>query len=293
VKVSEGCSNHCAYCLIPSIRGELVSKPPRDVVRECRDLAESGVKEVVLVAQDLGSYGVDLGKNVRLLKLLEKIAGVKGIEWIRLMYMHPATTTRDVVKAMVSIPKVVPYIDLPVQHVSEKVLQAMGRKGGAAAVRDAFELLEKLAPEVWIRSTVMVGHPGEGKKEFEELEAFIRQGSVDHLGVFAYSPEEGTRSAELRDAVSRKVKEERLARIMELQQEVSRRKLQTLVGSTIRVLVEGFHPETELLLKGRAAFQAPEVDGHVMINEGEAAFGSFSNVEITEAMEYDLVGRIV
>jgi ribosomal protein S12 methylthiotransferase len=293
VKVSEGCSNNCAYCLIPSIRGGLVSKAPGDVVSECRDLAGHGVKEIILVAQDLGSYGFDLGKKVRLPGLLEKIAKVDGIEWIRLMYMHPATTTAAVVKAMREIPQVVPYIDLPIQHVSEKVLAAMGRKGGADAVRKAFELLKTHAPEVWIRSTVMVGHPGEDKQAFAQLEDFIGQGNVDHLGVFAYSPEEGTRSAALKDAVPRKVKEERSGRIMALQQEVSRRRLASLVGATIRVLVEGYHPETDLLLKGRGEFQAPEVDGHVIINEGEASFGSFSQVEITEAMEYDLVGRIV
>jgi ribosomal protein S12 methylthiotransferase len=292
VKVSEGCSNHCAYCLIPSIRGELVSKPVKDVVSECRDLARSGVKEVVLVAQDLGSYGADLGRGASLPKLLEKIARVEGIEWIRLMYMHPATFTEAVVKAMNEIPVVVPYIDLPIQHVSGKVLAAMGRKGGADAVRRAFELLKTRAPEVWVRSTVMVGHPGEDRQAFAELEEFISQGNVDHLGVFAYSPEEGTRSASLRDAVPRKTKQGRVDRIMSLQQEVSRRRLQSLVGRTLRVLVEGYHPETELLLKGRSEFQAPEVDGHVIINEGQASFGSFSEVEITEAMEYDLVGRI-
>jgi len=293
VKVSEGCSNNCSYCLIPSIRGGLVSKPVDEVVGECADLAARGVKEVVLVAQDLGSYGHDLGRGVRLPRLLEAISRVDGIEWIRLMYMHPATTTPEVVKAMRNLPKVVPYIDLPIQHVSDRVLAAMGRKGGADAVRRAFDLLKTEAPEVWIRSTVMVGHPGEDGKAFLELEGFIRQGLIDHLGVFTYSPEEGTRSAAMRNSVPKKVKEERSARIMAIQQEVSRRRLEGLVGRTLRVLVEGYHPETDLLLKGRAAFQAPEVDGHVIINEGTARFGSFSEVEITEAMEYDLVGRIL
>lgn len=292
VKVSEGCSNRCAYCLIPDIRGGLVSKPVGDVVSECRSLAEGGAKELVLVAQDLGSYGFDLGRGVRLPSLLEKIASVPGVEWIRLMYLHPATTTPAVVEAMVDIPQVVPYIDLPIQHVSDKVLGAMGRKGGAVAVRKAFELLRTRAPQVWIRSTVMVGHPGEGRQAFAELQDFISRGHVDHLGVFSYSPEEGTKSAALGRGPSRKVKEDRASRIMEIQQEVSRARLGSLVGRTIRVLVEGYHPETELLLKGRAEFQAPEVDGHVIINEGDASFGSFSEVEITGAMEYDLVGRI-
>ncbi len=292
VKVSEGCSNCCSYCLIPSLRGELVSKPPRDIVGECRDLAASGVREIILVAQDLGGYGRDQVGYPPLSSLLKDISRIEDIRWIRLMYMHPASLDEPLVAAMRDEPKVVPYLDLPIQHVSETVLKAMGRKGGSDAVHRALRLMNEIYPDIWIRSTVMVGHPGEDERAFGELEEFIRQGHIDHLGVFAYSAEEGTRSASLGDEIAQEVKNARRDRIMEIQQDVSRRRLASLVGEKIPVLVEGYHPETELLLAGRASFQAPEVDGMVIITEGAPSFGTFSEVEITDTMEYDLVGRI-
>lgn len=293
VKISEGCSNHCSYCLIPGIRGELVSKPFQEVIDECKGLADRGVREIILVAQDLGSYGSGTEDSLHLSHLVEKISHLNDIEWIRLMYMHPATTTEEIVRTMAENPKVVPYIDLPIQHISQQVLQAMGRKGGSEAVWKALDLLKSRAPGIWIRSTIMVGHPGEDKTAFAQLEDFTRQGYIDHLGVFTYSPEEGTNSFRMSDELSLEEKEELREKIMALQQDVSRRRLSSLIGKKLRVLVEGFHPETELLLKGRSEFQAPEVDGVVIINEGEASFGAFSHVEITNTMEYDLVGRIV
>ena len=292
VKVSEGCSNACGYCLIPSIRGPLLSKPPQDVVEECRDLAAAGVREIILVAQDLGGYGTDIPGHPTLQGLVEEISRIEDILWIRLMYMHPASLDEQLVAAMRDNPKVVPYIDLPIQHVSETVLRAMGRKGGSDAVRKALNMLKEVYADIRIRSTVMVGHPGEDEKAFAELEDFIRQGYIDHLGVFTYSPEEGTRSAAMPDAPSAEVAEWRRERIMEIQQDISRRRLAGFVGKTIPVLVEGYHPETELLLAGRASFQAPDVDGMVIITEGSPRFGAFSDVEITDTMEYDLVGRI-
>lgn len=293
VKVSEGCSNHCSYCLIPDIRGELVSKPHQEVIDECKDLADRGVREIILVAQDLGSYGSDRKDSLHLPHLVEKISRLDNIEWIRLMYMHPATTTGAIVRTIAENPKVVPYIDLPIQHISQQVLQAMGRRGGSDAVWKALDLLKSKAADIWIRSTIMVGHPGEDQSAFAQLEDFTRQGYIDHLGVFTYSSEEGTKSAKMPDELSQEVKDVRRERIMALQQDVSRRRLKSLVGKKLRVLIEGFHPETDLLLKGRSEFQAPEVDGVVIINEGQAPFGTFSQVEITDTMEYDLVGRIV
>lgn len=293
VKVSEGCSNLCNYCLIPGIRGPLVSKPHGEIVDECRDLASRGVREVILVAQDLGSYGLDTADGIRLEDLIEKISLIDEIAWIRLMYMHPATTTESLVEIMADNQKIVPYIDLPIQHVSPQVLKAMGRKGGSDAVRKAFDLLKSRAADVWVRSTIMVGHPGEDDEAFAELEDFVRQGYIDHLGTFAYSPEEGTVSSTMNDPLPREIKEARRQRIMEIQQDISRKRLRSLLGRRLPVLVEGRHPETDLLLVGRSEFQAPEVDGLVIINDGSASFGSLSEVEITDTMEYDLVGRIV
>ncbi|HOJ12959.1 MAG TPA: 30S ribosomal protein S12 methylthiotransferase RimO [Deltaproteobacteria bacterium] len=293
VKVSEGCSNRCGYCLIPSIRGPLVSKPPEEVLEECRILAGQGVVEVILVAQDLGNYGTDLGMTDGLARLLDMVSTVEGLEWIRLMYVHPASLSGAVVEHLGKNPKVCPYIDMPIQHVSDRVLEAMGRKGGAHAVRRAFDLLGSASPEVWVRTSLMVGHPGEDDEAFEELERFVASGRVHHLGVFVYSPEEGTRSASLRGRPARAVAARRRRRIMGIQQEVSKKRLKNMVGGEIPVLVEGPHPETDLLASGRAAFQAPEVDGMVVITEGDARPGTIVAVQVTRAWEYDLVGRIV
>lgn len=293
VKVSEGCSNHCSYCLIPSIRGELVSKPMQDVVEECRVLAGNGAKEIILVAQDLGGYGADLGMKDALARLVERISAIPEVEWIRIMYVHPASLTRALVEQIDHNPKLCPYIDLPVQHVSGSVLAAMGRKGGAAAVREAFDLIGRASREIWVRTTLMVGHPGEDDEAFAELETFIARGPVHHLGVFVYSPEEGTGSALMEGRPDTRTARHRLRRIMALQQRLSKKRLHKLRGNRIQVLIEGHHPDTELLLKGRAAFQAPQVDGMVIVNEGGADAGNIVEVEVTDSWEYDLVGRIV
>ena len=291
VKVSEGCSNRCAYCLIPELRGGLVSKPVGDVLNECRSLAEGGAKELVLVAQDLGSYGFDLGRGVRLPSLLEKIASVPGVEWIRLMYLHPATTTPAVVEAMVDIPQVVPYIDLPIQHVSDKVLGAMGRKGGAAAVRKAFELLRTRAPQVWIRSTVMVGHPGETEDDFRILMDFLRKNRLDRVGAFMYSPEDGTVSAGFERPAPRTVKK-RYAELMETQMKISAQRMEERVGTYCEALVEERVDESTWAC--RTVYDAPEVDGVLYLSAPEDAvsLNGIYRVHVTGSTEYDLMGEL-
>lgn len=293
LKLSEGCSNRCNYCLIPTIRGDLVSKPSAEVLSEAARLADSGAKELVLVAQDLGSYGKDRPGERALVDLVERISLIETVEWIRLMYVHPASLTKTLVELMKTNPKVCPYIDLPMQHVSKKVLDAMGRKGGAEAVKQAFDLLEPAAGEIWIRSTVMVGHPGEDEDAFLELEQFIQEGRIGHLGVFTYSAETGTRSSLMPDAPKRRVALQRKNRIMAIQQGVSKKRLHKMKGERVKVLIEGYHPETEFLLKGRASFQAPEVDGAVIITEGGADAGTITDVEITASHAYDLIGKIL
>lgn len=293
VKVSEGCDNRCSYCLIPSIRGALVSKPASEVVDECRSLADQGIKEIVLVAQDLGSYGADLDEKVSLARLVEDISAIDDLKWIRLMYVHPASLKKDLVEQMEFNPKVCPYIDLPIQHVSARVLKAMGRRGGARAVRKAFGLIQSSKKEIWVRTSLMVGHPGEDDEAFAELEDFVAQGNIHHLGVFAYSPEEGTKSFSRKDIPDSRVAARRRRKIMALQQKVSKKRLHMLKGKEVQVLIEGYHQETELLLRGRAIFQAPEVDGMVIINEGGADAGSITGVLVTGSWEYDLIGKIV
>ena len=293
VKVSEGCDNRCNYCLIPSIRGRLVSKSVEEVVAECLDLAGSGAKEIILVAQDLGGYGKDLALKDGLNRLVEKISAIDAVEWIRLMYIHPASLTRALMRQIDSNHKVCPYIDLPIQHVSDTVLKAMGRRGGARAVRRAFDLIQKTHKDIWVRTSLMVGHPGEDDEAFSELEHFVAQGNIHHLGVFAYSPEPGTKSSCRHDRAESRVALKRKRRLMALQQRLSKKRLHKLRGNRIQVLIEGYHPETALLLRGRAPFQAPEVDGMVIINEGGADAGAIVEVEITGSWEYDLIGRVV
>ncbi|MBN1635470.1 MAG: 30S ribosomal protein S12 methylthiotransferase RimO [Deltaproteobacteria bacterium] len=292
LKISEGCSNRCNYCLIPALRGELISKPMNAILDESRGLVERGAREIILVGQDLGSYGRDIGLSYGLETIIEQISTIEGITWIRVMYVHPASLSPELIELISSNPKVCPYIDLPIQHVSEKVLRAMGRRGGAAAIRKAFELLDP-HEDIWVRSTVMVGHPGEDQEDFEELKAFISEGHIEHLGVFGFSPEPGTPSYAMRKQVDNQTIELRRNSIMSIQQAISCKKLGSLIGKTIQVLVEDYHPETELLLKARASFQAPDVDGMVIINQGNATFGNFYPVEIRETLEYDLIGRII
>jgi ribosomal protein S12 methylthiotransferase len=264
-----------------------------DLIAECLALAQGGAKEIILVAQDLGSYGKDLDIKGGLVRLVKEISDIETVQWIRLMYVHPASLTKALVEQIEVNPKVCPYIDLPIQHVSGKVLKKMGRRGGAGAVRKAFELIHASKKEIWVRTSLMVGHPGEDDEAFSELEHFVAQGNVHHLGVFAYSSEQGTKSYALKDMPEKRIAARRKRRIMVLQQKVSKKRLNKMVGKGVKVLIEGYHPETELLLRGRASFQAPDVDGMVIINEGGSNAGYIADVEITGSWEYDLIGRIV
>jgi len=290
VKISEGCSNHCSYCLIPSLRGELVSKPEALVIEECGNLIKKGARELILIGQDLGGYGKERGVKDALPGLVKKLSALDRDVWIRLMYIHPASLTRRLVETMMENPNVCRYVDIPVQHISDSVLEKMGRKGGKNAVERSLAMLDDAG--IWIRSTLMVGHPGEDEKAFSELAGLVDSGIFGSMGAFVYSPEAGTESAAMTQ-IEETVKKGRLKKIMSMQKKVSRKRLKTLIGRTEKVLVEGFHPETGLLLKGRTQFQAPDVDGMTMINEGSAPFGDFAKVELIRSTDYDLIGRIV
>jgi len=293
VKISEGCDYTCSFCIIPTLRGKHRSRNVEDVVAEVRGLAARGVREIVLVAQDSTRYGLDHGIRDGLAYLLRRLGRIDGIRWIRIMYAYPATLSDPILEAIASEEKVVKYVDIPLQHASESVLKRMKRPTGKGNLLGMIERIRARVPGVAIRTTFIVGFPGETEGDFAELIAFVESGQFENVGVFTYSDEEGTSSFELADRIPAKVKQRRRQRLMSVQKRISTRRNRSRVGERLEVLVEGTHDDTDLLLRGRAASQAPEIDGQVLINDGSAAPGSFVTCEVTEAHPYDLVARIV
>jgi ribosomal protein S12 methylthiotransferase len=292
VKVAEGCQHNCAFCIIPAIRGKLRSRPIPNVVQEVKNLAAQGVKEINLIAQDLAAYGRDWGES-DLLPLLRQLVEIDGIEWIRLLYVYPENISDEFVEFFASHPKICKYLDIPVQHASDEILQKMNRGVTRNDLRQAFTRLRERVPGIAIRTSVMVGFPGETEEQFLELKEFVEEMRFEHLGCFIYSQEEGTVAGRMPNQVPEEVKARRQAEIMELQKELSRENMQKFVGQTLPVLVKGLSEESELLAEGRLSIQAPEVDGVVYINEGDFKPGTIQMVRITEAHDYDLVGKIV
>jgi ribosomal protein S12 methylthiotransferase len=292
VKVAEGCQHNCAFCIIPAIRGKLRSRPIPNVVQEVKNLAAQGVKEINLIAQDLAAYGRDWGES-DLLPLLRQLVEIEGIEWIRLLYVYPENISEEFVEFFASHPKICKYLDIPVQHASDEILQKMNRGVTRDDLRKAFTRLRERVPGIAIRTSVMVGFPGETEEQFLELKDFVEEMRFEHLGCFIYSQEEGTVAGRMPLQVPEEVKARRQAEIMELQKELSRENMQKFVGQTLPVLVKGLSEESDLLAEGRLSIQAPEVDGVVYINEGDFKPGTIQMLRITEAHDYDLVGKIV
>jgi ribosomal protein S12 methylthiotransferase len=293
VKIAEGCDHTCSFCAIPAFRGKFRSRRPESIVAEARALAARGVREISLIAQDSSHYGRDLDLSEGLTTLLTELNEVHDLRWIRQHYLYPNTITPRLIETMARLPRVVDYVDLPLQHAHPAMLKRM-RRGGSA--RSHLELLGRFRaamPDGTLRSTLIVGFPGETEREFETLLEFVGEARFDHLGVFTYSHEEHTSALALDDDVPAELKEERRDRVMELQGRLAAEANARRVGRTVEVLVEGAHPETEHLLVGRTAGQALDVDGQVLINDGRADPGSFARVELTEVAGYDLVGRIV
>jgi len=294
LKVSEGCDRTCAFCIIPQLRGPQRSRPVADLVEEASRLAAQGTVELSLVAQDLTAYGEDLpGRKVRLHDLLPRLAAVEGIRWLRLHYAYPRNFPDALVEVIASEPKIVKYLDMPVQHASERLLRAMRRGGSARSMRALLAKLRARIPGVALRTSLIVGLPGETEADFRELLAFVKEQRFERLGVFEYSAEEGTNAAGMKGQVAAKVKRARFDRIMRAQQAISRRQQKAMIGRRVEVLVEGRSEETEHLLAGRHAQQAPEIDGITYINDGVAWPGELVTVEVTDAMDYDLVGKVV
>ncbi|WP_026843060.1 30S ribosomal protein S12 methylthiotransferase RimO [Citrifermentans bremense] len=293
LKIAEGCSNNCSYCVIPSLRGGHRSRPLATLLAEAKALVEGGVKELNLIAQDITAYGRDLEGKPSLELLIKELAKMEKLKWIRLLYAYPDGVTDSLIQLIKDEPKVCKYLDLPIQHISDPVLSNMKRRSGEAEIRTLITKLRREIPDIAIRTSLIVGFPGETTDDFKKLLQFVEQTRFDRLGVFCYSREEGTPAAEMPDQVSERIKRERHKKLMRTQARVSFKHNRTLVDSEEDVLVEGYSEETELLLKGRSSRQAPDVDGLVYITAGNANVGDIVRLKITDSSDYDLIGEIV
>jgi ribosomal protein S12 methylthiotransferase len=294
LKILEGCPQRCTFCIIPRLRGDLMSRPLDVLLNEARALAQAGVKELNLVGQDSNSWGRDLGGSERLPDLLRGLDGIDGIEWLRLLYSYPAKFNEDLIDAFAELDKVVPYIDMPLQHISAPILKAMRRGVSRERTERLLDTLHERIPGVAIRTGFIVGFPGETEAQFRELYDFVAAQRFDNLGVFTFSPQPETPAAAMDDDVPAEVKQERREALMLLQQGIHLENNEQLVGRQVDVLIEGEHPETELLWVGRTPYQAPEIDGQVLIADaGDATFGDIVKMEVVEAAGYDLVAEIV
>jgi ribosomal protein S12 methylthiotransferase len=296
VKIAEGCDRPCAFCFIPQMRGHFRSRRFGSIVAEAHQLAEEGVKEIILVAQDSSRYGEDLGKQDALARLLRELARVDRIEWVRVMYTYPTHISDAFLDAIAEEPRAVKYLDMPLQHASQNVLKLMKRGGNRKSLERLIERVRQRVPGIAVRTTFITGFPGETEADFAELLGFIKAVEFDRVGVFTYSDEEGTPAFDLANKVPDRTAARRRTALMKEQARISRRRNKQRVGETVRVLFEGESKESELLWQGRLETQAPDIDGCVLINDVPdgvlPAPGDFVNVEITEAHEYDLIGRI-
>ena len=293
LKIAEGCDNDCAFCIIPKLRGAQRSRPVDDLVAEAAALAAQGTVELSLVAQDLTAYGYDLPGKTRLHHLLPELCKVDGVRWIRLHYAYPRDVPEALLQVIAGEPKIVKYLDMPLQHSSDRLLRTMRRGRDSAFLRELLARMRARVPGIALRTSLIVGLPGETEADFEDLLRFVEEQRFEHLGVFEYSREEGTGAAELPDQVPDAVKRDRYARIMEVQRDIARDHQQAMIGKRLEVLVEGRSDETEHLLVGRHAQQAPEIDGVTYVNDGMAYPGELVTLEVTDASDYDLVGRVV
>ena len=293
LRIAEGCSHRCSYCLIPKLRGPFRSRSLKSLIKEAEEMADRGVKEINLIAQDTSLYGKELYGETCFEDLLEGLINIEGIRWVRPLYFHPKNVSERLLALIDSEEAVCPYLDLPFQHVNQTLLKSMGREPGKETPGELIERIKAKKRRISIRTTLMVGFPGETEEIFAQLCDFVKMAEFDHLGVFTFSPEKGTAAARLRPTVDRDTAEKRLAEIMTLQAGISKKINQRKIGKSLPVLIEGSSPETDLLLTGRTATMAPDVDTKVLINEGEGAVGEIMPVKITEAHAYDLVGKIV
>ena len=296
LKVAEGCDNRCTYCAIPLIRGGFRSRPMEDIIAEAKEMEALGVKELNIIAQDTSRYGLDLYGEYKLAELVHRITEETAIPWIRLLYCYPDKITDELIAEIRDNPRVVKYIDLPIQHISDSVLQRMNRHGGSELIRSVIKKLRENIPEICIRTTVMVGFPGETEKDFEELCEFVKETRFDRLGAFTFSPEEGTPAADMPDQIDEQTKQDRYDIIMREQLAVSSELNEKMIGRTLTVLCEGFDPVSESYY-GRSASDAPDIDTKVFftneLGKKRVREGEFVRIKIDEILDYDLVGKII
>jgi len=293
VKIAEGCNRSCSFCAIPSFRGKQRSRTIADLVREAERLSAAGVVELNLISQDTIAYGRDRPERESLAELLAALGDVDGIRWVRAHYLYPEKLTDPLVEVLSQHDKVLPYIDMPLQHASDNMLRAMQRGHGGDRMYKVVERLRRAIPDLVFRSTFIVGHPGETDEDFKELRKFVEWAELDHVGVFLYSLEEGTRSGEMPGAVDAAVAKARHTELMDIQRPISRGRLDLRVGTELDVLVEGVSDESEWLLQGRWWGQAPEVDGSVYLANGTAQAGEIRRVLVTDAADYDLMADFI
>ena len=293
MKIAEGCDKHCTYCIIPKIRGNFRSVPMERLIREAEYLAEQGVKELILVAQETTLYGKDLYGEKSLHKLVRELCKVSGIQWIRILYCYPEEITDELIQVMKEEKKVCHYLDLPIQHASDAILKRMGRRTTKQELKDIIGKRRREIPDICRRTTLITGFPGETEEQHEELAEFVDEMEFDRLGVFTYSPEEGTPAASMQDQIDEEVKEERQAELMELQQEIAFDNAEGMVGREVLVMIEGKVAEENAYV-GRTYRDAPNVDGLIFINTDEELLsGDFARVKVTGALDYDLIGELL
>lgn len=289
LKISEGCIKNCAFCIIPKIRGTLRSRTVSSLVEEAKGLVEKGAVELNLIAQDLTDYGRDFRDGTTVPGLLRELVKIDGLEWIRLLYVYPDELSDELLDLIATEPKLCKYLDMPIQHINDRMLQLMNRKVTGETIRRRIERIRAKIPNVSLRSTIIVGYPGETQAEFEELRDFVAEARFDHLGVFAYSHEENTASYSLPEQLPEDVKQERRDSILKLQMTISKENLKKRTGQMARVLVEEISEESEFLWRGRHQGQAPDIDGYVLIRGGKLVRGLITDVKLERAMEYDYI----
>lgn len=293
LKIAEGCDKHCTYCIIPKLRGNFRSVPMDHLIKEAEQLAADGVKELILVAQETTLYGKDLYGEKKLPELLHKLCQISGIRWIRILYCYPEEITEELIQTMKEEPKICHYLDLPIQHASDGILKRMGRRTSKEELVHIISRLREEIPDIILRTTLITGFPGETQEQHEELMDFVDEMEFDRLGVFTYSPEEGTPAASMPDQIEESIKEDRRAELMELQQEIAFEQAENMIGKEVLVMIEGKVADENAYV-GRTYKDAPNVDGLIFVNtDAELMSGDFAKVKVTGACEYDLIGELM